>query len=91
MPALKKLSAAISAAAFLLLCLPMGGSASDIFERLKDSRDALLAQEREIQRSYDDVNRQMDELRQKQALLDSYLNQTRSAIREVERAMGASP
>jgi septal ring factor EnvC (AmiA/AmiB activator) len=91
MSALKKLCAAIIFASFLLLCLPIDGSASDIYERLKDSRDALLAQEREIQRSYDDVARQVDELHQKQSLLDSYLNQTRSAIREVERAMGTSP
>jgi hypothetical protein len=49
-----------------------------------------MTQERDIRKSYDDVSRQIDELRQKQALLDSYLTQTRNAIRDVERAMGSA-
>ncbi len=62
-------------------------AASDVFLRLQASRDALLGQERDIRTSYDEVTRQIDDLRKKQALLDSYLTQTRVAIRGVERAM----
>lgn len=64
-----------------------GSSNSDVYLRLQTSRDALLVQERDIRASYDDVTRQIDDLRKKQALLDSYLTQTRAAIRGVERAM----
>jgi hypothetical protein len=65
----------------------VGLAASDVFLRLQASRDALLGQERDIRTSYDEVTRQIDDLRKKQALLDSYLAQTRVAIRGVERAM----
>lgn len=66
---------------------PCVSAASDVFLRLQASRDALLGQERDIRTSYDEVTRQIDDLRKKQALLDSYLTQTRVAIRGVERAM----
>ncbi len=52
-------------------------AASDTYLRLQASRDALLGQERDIRTSYDEVTRQIDDLRKKQALLDSYLTQTR--------------
>jgi hypothetical protein len=61
---------------------------SDLYIRLQSTRDALIAQERDLHKSYDDVGRQIDSLRQKQATLESYMAQTRSAIRDVERAMG---
>ncbi len=60
----------------------------DLRLQLQTSRDALILQEKDISKSYDDVTRQIDALRKKQALLDSYLKQTRDAIRDVERAMG---
>ena len=56
--------------------------------QLQTSRDALIMQEKDISNSYNDVTRQIDVLRKKQALLDSYLKQTRDAIRDVERALG---
>ncbi|CAN5507101.1 hypothetical protein BH10CYA1_BH10CYA1_40230 [soil metagenome] len=65
----------------------VGSATGDVFLRLQSSRDALLAQERDIRTSYDEVTRQIDDLRKKQALLDSYMTQTRVAIRGVERAM----
>jgi hypothetical protein len=68
----------------------VGSVASDVFLRLQASHDALLVQERDIRTSYDEVTRQIDDLRKKQALLDSYLTQTRVAIRGVERAMESS-
>ena len=60
----------------------------DLSIQLQTSRDALILQEKDISKSYDDLTRQIDELRKKQALLDSYLKQTRDAIRDVERAIG---
>lgn len=60
----------------------------DLRIQLQVSREALILQEKDISKSYDDITRQIDELRKKQALLDSYLKQTRDAIRDVERAMG---
>ena len=84
-----KLSVPI-AVALAFLGVPPGvrSANSDLYMRLQSTRDALIAQERDIKRSYDDVTRQMEDLRQKQSLLDSYLVQTRNAIRDVERAMG---
>ncbi|HEY9678883.1 MAG TPA: hypothetical protein V6C76_12815 [Drouetiella sp.] len=84
----KKLTAAL-ALGLLIAAIPpcVSAAGSDVFLRLQASRDALLGQERDLRNSYDDVTRQIDDLRKKQALLDSYLTQTRSAIRGVERAM----
>jgi len=56
--------------------------------KLLQSRDALLSEERDIQRAYDEVSRQINELQRKQALLDSYLSQVHGAIRDVDRAAG---
>ena len=85
----KKLSVPIAVALTVLVVPPGKGVAnSDLYGRLQSTREALIAQERDIRKSYDDVTRQIEDLRQKQALLDSYLVQTRNAIRDVERAMG---
>ncbi len=73
----------------VLVVQPVVGALNgDLYLRLQTTRNALVSQEREITKSYDDVTRQIDELRKKQLLLDSYLRQTRDAIRDVERAMG---
>lgn len=73
----------------VLVMQPVVGALNgDLYLRLQTTRNALVSQEREITKSYDDVTRQIDELRKKQLLLDSYLRQTRDAIRDVERAMG---
>ena len=66
---------------------PAAALDTDVRAKLAVSRDALVAQLKEIQRNYDDVTRQIDDLRSKQALLDSYRRETDSAITEVERAM----
>ena len=89
LPALQKKKIVLIALGVLLIGAPLsvGSATSDVFLRLQTSRDALLAQERDIRTSYDEVGRQIDDLRKKQALLDSYLTQTRAAIRGVERAM----
>ncbi|MBS1954202.1 MAG: hypothetical protein JST89_08450 [Cyanobacteria bacterium SZAS-4] len=88
---LKKIIVPMTLGILIGLVLPrVGSAASDAYLRLQSSRDALLAQERDIRASYDEVSRQIDDLRKKQALLDSYLTQTRVAIRGVERAMEGS-
>jgi hypothetical protein len=85
----KKLVVPIALALTILGVQPGNGAVGeDVVQRLQTTRDALIVQERDIRRSYDDVTRQIDELRRKQALLDSYLTQTRNAIRDVERAIG---
>jgi hypothetical protein len=73
-----------------LAAQPSGNSANELLLRLQSTRDALFAQERDLRKSYDDVTRQIDDLRRKQSLLDSYLTQTRNAIRDVDRAMGSA-
>ena len=76
--------------AFLMSGWGQAGSPLDnqASTKLMASRDALLSEERDIQRAYDEVARQIDELQRKQALLDSYLRQVHGAIRDVDRAMG---
>lgn len=86
----KKLFVPAALAVSILSVQPGDGASNDLYVRLQTTRDALMTQERDIRKSYDDVSRQIDELRQKQALLDSYLTQTRNAIRDVERAMGSA-
>lgn len=88
---LKKMIVPLALGILIGVILPrVGAAASDAYLRLQSSRDALLVQERDIRTSYDEVTRQIDDLRKKQALLDSYLTQTRAAIRGVERAMESS-
>jgi hypothetical protein len=64
---------------------------SEFYNRLLESHDALTAQERELQRAYDDVTKKIDDLKQKQDLLDSYLRQTRVSIKDVDRALASVP
>lgn len=68
-------------------CRSADASEGDVRATLAQSRDALLAQLKDIQRNYDDVSRQIYDLQKKQALLDSYRRETESAIAEVEQAM----
>jgi hypothetical protein len=90
-PALKKVIIPIALGLLIVGVQPCVGSVnSDVYLRLQASRNALLAQERDLTASYDEVTHQIDDLRKKQALLDSYLAQTRDAIRGVERAMGSA-
>ncbi len=64
--------------------------ASEMHKRLLASRDALIAQEKEIQRAYDEVSRRINELKEKQALLDHYLRATDQSIRSVDRAIATT-
>ncbi len=88
MKALQKMITPVALGLLIVAVQPCVGSVtSDVFLRLQASRDALLVQERDIRTSYDEVTRQIDDLRKKQSLLDSYMTQTRVAIRGVEKAM----
>jgi len=58
-----------------------------VLNNLKRSRDALLSQQADIQRAYDDTSRQVDLLQQKLAKLDGYLRQVDQALRDVNRAI----
>ncbi len=88
MTAQRKMIVPVALGLLIVAVQPCVGSVtSDVFLRLQASRDALLVQERDIRTSYDEVTRQIDDLRKKQALLDSYMAQTRVAIRGVEKAM----
>ena len=85
----KQLVAPTALALAAVAVLPVAGETNaERYSRLEATRAALLSQEREITKSYDDVTRQIDELRRRQAVLDSYRRQTRDAIRDIERALG---
>jgi len=60
---------------------------SYVLNNLRRSRDALLTQQADIQRAYDETSRQVDVLQQKLAKLDGYLRQVDSALRDVNRAI----
>lgn len=61
-----------------------------VVNNLKRSRDALLAQQADIQRAYDDTARQVEALQQKLSKLDAYLRQVDQALRDVNRAIAES-
>lgn len=73
------------------LVTPAPASESVSFLKLKDSRDALLTQQRAVQKSFDEVAMQIDELRKRQAILDAYLRQIDRSIRDVDGAMAQMP
>jgi septal ring factor EnvC (AmiA/AmiB activator) len=79
---------AVSALAVMQIWAGMA-SAYDpyVLNNLKRSRDALLTQQADIQRAYDDTSRQVDVLQQKLAKLDGYLRQLDQALRDVNRAI----
>ena len=54
---------------------------------LKRSRDALLDQQTELQKAYDDTSRQVDTLQQKLTRINNYLNQINLSLRDVDRAL----
>ncbi len=83
----RQTAAAIAFAVLLQLCCCGAQGGEQIYTKLVATRDALLSQEREIQRSYDETSRKIDELSKKQAVLDSYLRQTNKAISDIDRSM----
>ncbi len=66
---------------------PSPATDSATYNKLKASSDALHAQQREVQRSYNEVAGQIDELRRRQGLLENYLVQLDHSIRDVDRAL----
>lgn len=61
-----------------------------VYDNLKKSRDALLAQQGTLQQAYDDTNKQIDALQAKLVRIDAYQKQVRSALKDVEDAMGSA-
>jgi peptidoglycan hydrolase CwlO-like protein len=60
---------------------------SEVYSNLKRSRDALLGQQAELQRAYDDVHKQIGYLNAKLDRLDAYMRQVNSALKDVEQSM----
>lgn len=60
---------------------------SYVLNNLKRSRDALLTQQSDLQRAYDETARQIDSLQNKLARIDGYLRQVDQALRDVNRAI----
>lgn len=87
---IQAIALAVAGLLFQATCLSGLTTGSRAYDRLAASRDALLAQQRDIQRAYDDLARQMDEIKRKMTLLDAYAHQTDNAIRDVDRAMAAT-
>jgi DNA repair exonuclease SbcCD ATPase subunit len=58
-----------------------------VLNNLKRSRDALLTQQSDLQRAYDETARQIDALQNKLARIDGYLRQVDQALRDVNRAI----
>ena len=65
----------------------MGGSYNDVVNNLQRSRDALLNQQAELQRAYDETQKQVDVLNQKLARIDSYMKQVDQSVRDVNRSI----
>lgn len=60
---------------------------SNIYSNLERSRDALLSQQAELQKAYDDTRKQIDNLNGRLNRIDSYLRQINSALKDVEDVM----
>ncbi len=73
------------------LVTPAPASDSVSYLKLKDSRDALMNQQRALQKAYDEAGSQIDELKRRQAILDAYLHQIERSIRDVDGAMAQLP
>mgnify|MGYP003386535351 CR=1 FL=1 len=61
-----------------------------VYDNLKKSRDALLNQQSELQKAYDDTAKQIDVLQQRLARIDAYSRQVRSALKDVDDAMSTA-
>ncbi|MBY0356659.1 MAG: hypothetical protein K2W82_01550 [Candidatus Obscuribacterales bacterium] len=73
--------------ALAAMCTPQNTQAESVYANLQRSRDALLAQQAELQRAYDDTRRQIDSLNGRLTRIDSYQRQINSALRDVEDVM----
>ena len=66
---------------------PCNSYDTGVYNNLKQSRDALLGQQAELQRAYDDVRQQIGRLNSRLDRLDSYLRQVNAALKDVEDSM----
>lgn len=60
---------------------------SVVYDNLKKSRDALLAQQTELQRAYDETAKQIDYLNGKLTRINAYLKQVSSSLKDVDDAL----
>lgn len=79
--------AVFAMASWMFLAWPTKAYDSDVYFKLKSSRDALLSQRKEVERAQAEVDDKLQTLEKKQALLDSYVRQLDKSIRDVEDAM----
>lgn len=72
-----------------LTALCQGTSAYDqyVYNNLTKSRDALLAQQQELQRASDDIRKQIDLLNGKLTRIDSYMRQVNQSLKDVDYAL----
>lgn len=58
-----------------------------VYNNLMKSRDALISQQAELQRAYDETQKQIDALNQRLVRIDSYLKQVNSSVKDVDTAL----
>lgn len=71
-----------------LILMPSTTAQPDyVYQNLMKSRDALLSQQAELQRVYDETRRQMDVLNARMTKIEAYMRQVNSSLRDVEDAI----
>lgn len=58
-----------------------------VYNNLMKSRDALVTQQQELQRAYDETQKQIDALNAKLTRYDTYLKQLNASLRDVDTAL----
>lgn len=58
-----------------------------VYNNLRQSRDAILAQRSRLQDAHDKLAKQIDYLQSQQDKVNAYLNDNDRALRDVERAL----
>jgi hypothetical protein len=58
-----------------------------VYNNLRQSRDAILAQRSRLQEAHDKLAKQIDYLQSQQDKVDAYLNDNDRALRDVDRAL----
>ena len=58
-----------------------------VYNNLLKSRDALALQQADLQKAYDETQKQIDLMKAKLARIDSYLKQVNASIKDVNTAL----
>jgi hypothetical protein len=83
------ISVSMVALLFIVGAEKSSGYDAFVYTNLQKSRDALLSQRAELERSRATVLAQIDQLQQKAARLDQYLRQVDGSIKDVDDAITA--